>query len=335
MEEELEILESIYLGDGLDIRRSEGKANVSLKCCPRGEHQFVHVTLSLQLTSDYPTDPPLISIDDTFGVEELERNNLVDQLMTMVRDADGEAICFSLVEFVIETLDTLNEHACCHICLSPLIEDSPTVHNLPPALTQVQCLKTLCRHQYHSVCLLFWWREYVVSKHRAESMRGGEDVAVGREREAAARQKVLEQARQAASVELETSLSILSIVQKRHEEFNAVTQQNKKLTRNETSARDKEDSEINNELKAANERVETARSSLEKATDRLDKSLVTLESAHQQAAEASDQNEVKLVCEIPCPVCRTTLKLEDVPVDISRFMKNTRKVLAEDSSAKV
>lgn len=328
MEEELEILESIYIGDDLNIVRLDEQADVSIKCTPRSEDHFVFLILSLHLTKNYPIEPPVISIPDTFGIDESETTKLLTQLKVLIDEAEGESICFTLVEFVIDLLEKLNDEACCHICLSPLLEKSPTVHNLPPALTQIKCLTTPCRHQYHSACLLFWWRECVVSKHRALLRKGGEEVAVGREREATARQKVLEQTREAAILEVSTSTTMLTSLQQRFDAFNKQPQH--KLSRSEAAARETEESEIKNELNMANQRVEAANSALEKAVDRVEKSAVTLESAHQLAAAASDQHESKLVSEIPCPVCRSTLKLEDTPIDINRFMKNTKKMLAEE-----
>ena len=157
MDEEFEILESIY-EDDLVIERTAYGANIRVACKPLGDdHAFVRATVQLKLDEKYPAVPPIIDLPISYGLDDHERLNLqkVLETFTEVNFCAGEAFCFSIVELVKEKLDDLNRKAECQICLSALFQSPPKkllgfLNGLPSTSPWAS---TPCRHQFHSACL--------------------------------------------------------------------------------------------------------------------------------------------------------------------------------------
>jgi hypothetical protein len=107
MEEELQVLESIY-GDELFLeRRPASSATVRIVCAPP-DPCFVSVTLTLTLVdSQHPTYTM-----DAKGLGDDESRAIKLEIEALLSKSDiGEPIAFQMIELVKEKLDGLNGRA--------------------------------------------------------------------------------------------------------------------------------------------------------------------------------------------------------------------------------
>jgi len=113
LDEELEVLQSIYLDELSVIQKSPSEAALEIRCSPsREEECFVTITVSIILTAA----PPAFRVSDSFGLDAREVKQIEKCMKDVVLTSDpGEAICFSAIESAKERLEALNSAASCQV----------------------------------------------------------------------------------------------------------------------------------------------------------------------------------------------------------------------------
>ncbi|KAG9342955.1 hypothetical protein JZ751_015171 [Albula glossodonta] len=142
---EIEVLQSIYLEE-LRVNQKSGREwAVSIDLHPSTAEdslsQFVRLTLTLTLDSQYPLSPPLISIHNPRGLSD---DKLLSVQQCLVEEAQaylGAPVLYQLIEKAKEILTESNiPHGNCVICLYGFKEGEVFT-------------KTSCYHYFHSHCL--------------------------------------------------------------------------------------------------------------------------------------------------------------------------------------
>ncbi|XP_053475082.1 E3 ubiquitin-protein ligase RNF25 [Ictalurus furcatus] len=142
---EIEVLESIYLDELTVTRNDDGGWRVSVILHPStGEDclaQFVRLTLTLDLDSEYPASPPCIAIHHPRGLSDDKLLSLQRSLHSEAEECVGTPVLYQLIEKAKEILTESNiPHGSCVICLYGFKEDEVFT-------------KTSCYHYFHSHCL--------------------------------------------------------------------------------------------------------------------------------------------------------------------------------------
>ncbi|XP_039542799.1 E3 ubiquitin-protein ligase RNF25 [Pimephales promelas] len=142
---EIEVLQSIYL-DELSVTQSdEGGWTVSLVLYPSTAEdclsQFVRLTLTMDLNSQYPYSSPCISIHNPRGLSDDKLLSLQSSLQKEAESCMGTPVLYQLIERAKEILTESNiPHGNCVICLYGFKEGEVFT-------------KTSCYHYFHSHCL--------------------------------------------------------------------------------------------------------------------------------------------------------------------------------------
>ncbi|XP_058267833.1 E3 ubiquitin-protein ligase RNF25 isoform X1 [Hemibagrus wyckioides] len=142
---EIEVLQSIYLDELTVTRNNEGGWRVSMMLHPStGEDclaQFVRLTLTLDLDSEYPASTPHISIHHPRGLSDEKLLSLQHSLCLEAEECVGMPVLYQLIEKAKEILTESNiPHGSCVICLYGFKEGEVFT-------------KTTCYHYFHSHCL--------------------------------------------------------------------------------------------------------------------------------------------------------------------------------------
>ncbi|XP_072549517.1 E3 ubiquitin-protein ligase RNF25 [Salminus brasiliensis] len=142
---EIEVLQSIYLDELRFTQKDDGGLQVSLVLHPStGEDclsQFVRLTLTLDLDSEYPSSPPCISIHNPRGLSDDKLLSLQQSLQMEAESYLGMPVLYQLIEKAKEILTESNiPHGNCVICLYGFKEGEVFT-------------KTSCYHYFHSHCL--------------------------------------------------------------------------------------------------------------------------------------------------------------------------------------
>ncbi|XP_066498546.1 E3 ubiquitin-protein ligase RNF25 isoform X2 [Hoplias malabaricus] len=142
---EIEVLQSIYLDELEVTQKDDGGWQVSLVLHPStGEDclsQFVRLTLTLDLDSEYPSCPPCISIHNPRGLSDDKLLSLQQSLQREAESCLGMPVLYQLIEKAKEILTESNiPHGNCVICLYGFKEGEVFT-------------KTSCYHYFHSHCL--------------------------------------------------------------------------------------------------------------------------------------------------------------------------------------
>lgn len=142
---EIEVLQSIYLDELKVTQNDDGGWQVSLVLHPStGEDclsQFVRLTLTLDLDSEYPSSPPCISIHNPRGLSDDKLLSLQQSLQIEAESCVGMPVLYQLIEKAKEILTESNiPHGNCVICLYGFKEGEVFT-------------KTSCYHYFHSHCL--------------------------------------------------------------------------------------------------------------------------------------------------------------------------------------
>jgi hypothetical protein len=117
LDEELEVLESIYANERSVTRRGAGEAAVVILCAPASDGADVFVTVVLELVLTLSC-PPSFAVKDSFGLDARDLSQVEAALLATVEaSAEGEAIGFQLIECVKEQLETLNLVASCQVAI--------------------------------------------------------------------------------------------------------------------------------------------------------------------------------------------------------------------------
>ena len=319
MADEIEVLQSIY-GEELVVLTS---SRISIVCKPAAEPSFVSAVLEIELL---PGALPAIEIPDCFGLDEKERQELLGSLGNVLSQSTPEdQPCFELIERLRGDLEDMNSNAMCHICLAPLREAPPRRTTVAfPLEPSSPWARTPCRHQYHSPCLGRWWQTVVVSKSATRSKRGGDSEETGREKSAQARLRVLEQALEAAHAEEKSAKTTLAalVAALADSEAQAGRHTSKRAGAQRAAEALKTEAELEvlrNEVRLAEQRSSQSQSSKKVCQDRTDAAAAALVDAQVDSTKAAARDNGELVGEIPCPVCRSSLRLQDAPFDPAAF----------------
>ncbi|XP_051570531.1 E3 ubiquitin-protein ligase RNF25 isoform X2 [Myxocyprinus asiaticus] len=142
---EIEVLQSIYLDELRVTQKDEGGWTVSVVLYPSTAEdclsQFVRLTLTMDLDSEYPYSSPCISINNPRGLSD---DKLLSLQMSLQMEAElclGTPALYQLIERAKEILTESNiPHGNCVICLYGFKEGEVFT-------------KTSCYHYFHSHCL--------------------------------------------------------------------------------------------------------------------------------------------------------------------------------------
>ncbi|XP_017552901.2 E3 ubiquitin-protein ligase RNF25 isoform X1 [Pygocentrus nattereri] len=142
---EIEVLQSIYLDELKVTQKDDGGWQVSVVLHPStGEDclsQFVCLTLTLDLDSEYPSSLPCISIHNPRGLSDDKLLSLRRSLQMEAESCLGMEVLYQLIEKAKEILTESNiPHGNCVICLYGFKEGEVFT-------------KTSCYHYFHSHCL--------------------------------------------------------------------------------------------------------------------------------------------------------------------------------------
>uniref|UniRef100_A0A8C5E5D8 E3 ubiquitin-protein ligase RNF25 n=1 Tax=Gouania willdenowi TaxID=441366 RepID=A0A8C5E5D8_GOUWI len=141
---EIEVLQSIYVDELLVENREDG-CELSLVLFPSTAEdsvsQFVCLTLTLTLDSQYPSSSPHVSIRNPRGLSDDKLHSVRSCLQSEAQSCLGSPVLYQLIEKAKEMLTESNiPHGSCAICLYGFKEEE--------AFT-----KTCCYHHFHSHCL--------------------------------------------------------------------------------------------------------------------------------------------------------------------------------------
>ncbi|NP_957477.1 E3 ubiquitin-protein ligase RNF25 [Danio rerio] len=142
---EIEVLQSIYLDELNVTQNDEGGWTVSLVLHPSTAEdclsQFVRLTLTMDLDSQYPYSSPYISIHNPRGLSDDKLLSLQKSLQMEAEECVGTPVLYQLIERAKEILTDSNiPHGNCVICLYDFKEGEVFT-------------KTSCYHYFHSHCL--------------------------------------------------------------------------------------------------------------------------------------------------------------------------------------
>ncbi|XP_030649078.1 E3 ubiquitin-protein ligase RNF25 [Chanos chanos] len=142
---EIEVLQSIYLDELKVTQKDDDGWEVSLVLYPSTAadslSQFVRLTLTLTLDSQYPSSPPSISIHNPRGLSDDKLLSVQKCLKTEAESSLGTPVLYQLIERAKEILTESNiPHGNCVICLYGFKEGEVFT-------------KTSCYHYFHSHCL--------------------------------------------------------------------------------------------------------------------------------------------------------------------------------------
>ncbi|KAK2916379.1 hypothetical protein Q8A67_000753 [Cirrhinus molitorella] len=142
---EIEVLQSIYLDELSVNQRDEGGWTVSLVLYPSTAEdclsQFVRLTLTMDLDSQYPYSSPCISFHNPRGLSDDKLLSLQRSLQMEAESCIGTPVLYQLIERAKEILTESNiPHGNCVICLYGFKEGEVFT-------------KTSCYHYFHSHCL--------------------------------------------------------------------------------------------------------------------------------------------------------------------------------------
>ena len=149
VEDELTCCSSI-LFDTIDIQRKESCVNVELQLGPLTasdeDLSYVGILLCLSLGSDYPDEPPAITVKCPRGLSESDVNRMMAEMKARCESMPGCPVVFELVDFCREFLTDRN------------VPDGPCPICLVPLGSSLEFCKTPCFHYFHSYCLLQHFR---------------------------------------------------------------------------------------------------------------------------------------------------------------------------------
>ncbi|XP_022532979.1 E3 ubiquitin-protein ligase RNF25 isoform X2 [Astyanax mexicanus] len=155
---EIEVLQSIYLDELNVTRNDDGGWQVSLVLHPStGEDclsQFVRLTLTLDLDSEYPSSPPCISIHNPRGLSDDKLLSLQQSLQIEAESCLGMPVLYQLIEKAKEILTESNiPHGNCVICLYGFKLPFLRLEGFFSGQEGEVFTKTNCYHYFHSHCL--------------------------------------------------------------------------------------------------------------------------------------------------------------------------------------
>ncbi len=157
LDEELELLSSMYDAEELRVERGAAGLRLTYRAVPSGaEAHDLRTVAVLELCADarYPASPVAIGIPIVRGLTEPQIAVLTGQLRRITADgaAAGEGCLFPLVSTFAEELRAAAGAAPCVVCYC-------TLEDLGETLTLPRCL-----HSFHDEeCLVPWWRVRVAA----------------------------------------------------------------------------------------------------------------------------------------------------------------------------
>ncbi|KAG8391512.1 hypothetical protein BUALT_Bualt01G0195400 [Buddleja alternifolia] len=151
---ELEAVEAVYGDDCQVIEPYPPHLHVHLK--PRtadiSSQQFVEATIGMRAGSQYPEEPPVISIIDSKGLDERRQKLLITSISDIAFELASCLMLVALCEEAVERLTSMNHpDGDCPLCLYPLLDEDSGSNSLP-------FMKLMsCFHCFHCDCIIRWW----------------------------------------------------------------------------------------------------------------------------------------------------------------------------------
>lgn len=168
MEEELEILESIYYDDILKIDITSPNPYVEIFLHPSSDddmenNKLIKLIMKAWFPPDYPNSPPSFEFSAAKGMTDDDFRSIQQEVVTLARSIKGEPMLFEIIQFVKDKLSdfgNLPETFVCAICLC-CFEQSAEAYNLQ------------CYHYFHINCLHkhLSYMEEDITKERLEAER--------------------------------------------------------------------------------------------------------------------------------------------------------------------
>ncbi|CDP09429.1 unnamed protein product [Coffea canephora] len=151
---ELEAVEAVYSQDSYILRNYPPHLHIQVK--PRtadvSSQQFVEAIIGIQATSKYPDEPPIISIVDSKGLDDVRQNQLIASIRDKAIELSSCLMLVALCEEAVEKLSSMNHpDGDCPLCLNPLLDEKDGNDSLP-------FMKLMsCFHCFHCECIIRWW----------------------------------------------------------------------------------------------------------------------------------------------------------------------------------
>ncbi|CAK9149390.1 unnamed protein product [Ilex paraguariensis] len=150
---EVEAVQAVYGDDCLVLDKYPPHLHVHIK--PRtadvSSQQFVEAVIGIRAVSEYPDEPPHISIIDSKGLDEQRQKHLVTGIHNRACELSSCAMLVALCEEAVERLSSMNHpDGNCPLCLYPLVEED--ADNKLPFMKLMSCF-----HCFHCECIIRWW----------------------------------------------------------------------------------------------------------------------------------------------------------------------------------
>jgi hypothetical protein len=316
VEEELDVLQSIFSEDEITVSRRDGRAVVHVRCFPAGVKKFVEAQLQLTLSRNYPfSEPPGIYIAQSQGLAHEGMQALLSSLRRELESTwePPDAACFLLIERARDTLDALNSQARCHICLDKLLHAPEPRPELIDLLKGVGgTLRTHCAHDYHRSCLAHWW-SYCALNREADARRQQPSSADAAQRDMLGRVRVTRKELEGAEAEATAAASL------RKELYEA--------TRKGDGGED-EKGALKRALREADRRVARGGEAVRRKREQVGRAEAALAKAAACAEAACLHLQERSFASIPCPTCRTFLHLRDTDLNLGVLRELKRRILS-------
>ncbi|KAJ7950771.1 E3 ubiquitin-protein ligase RNF25 [Quillaja saponaria] len=151
---EIEAVQAVYGSDCLVLDSFPPHLHVFLK--PRtadvSSQQFVEAVIQIQAGSQYPKEPPHISLLDSKGLDGQRQKHLINYIQDKACELSPCLMLVALCEEAVEKLSDMNHpDGECPLCLYPLVPEDQQTTVLP-------FMKLMsCFHCFHSECIIQWW----------------------------------------------------------------------------------------------------------------------------------------------------------------------------------
>lgn len=149
MEEELEILESIYYDDIIKKDLTGDKPFFEIFLYPTStdnqeeNNKLIKLNLITYFPQNYPEDIPSFEFNDAKGITDEDLKSIKKEVETLANNIQGEPMLFEIIQFIKDKLSEFGNLPTtykCSICLNSF-EESINTYNLH------------CYHYFHIECL--------------------------------------------------------------------------------------------------------------------------------------------------------------------------------------
>jgi len=165
MDEEIEILQSIYLDDIVRVDLKSEKPNLEVLIYPLDDEEDTKKNLRLNLTfyftKDYPDEAPKFELKFVKGITDEDLETIRNEINEIAESNLGAPMLYTIIQHIKDKLSTFRvPKSCnCSICLYDFLEKTD------------DCVNLECYHYFHSECLIrhMIFMKEDIDKERAEA----------------------------------------------------------------------------------------------------------------------------------------------------------------------